>query len=121
MARNRSADIARAERDLRRCENAARLVGNMVGNNNTVTLDLTDLDVAYEYSVKIPQADFKAKMLELNEKIGPALSSINTKIMELVEKLNEYLREAREEQERWEEEQRQAQANSENISKMVDL
>ena len=113
MARDRSGDIADVYHDLNLLGRAAMRLGPMSAENIMITTDLNELGSNYEASAKIPQEDFKTVMLSLNEQIGPSITTINSKISELVSWLNDYLQELLAEQARWEEEQRQAQQRAE--------
>ncbi|SDA60198.1 hypothetical protein SAMN02910275_01477 [Butyrivibrio sp. INlla18] len=105
MAQDRSADIAKINRDINRLARAAETLGKMAMNNMTLTDDLDTLNVDYSFSVKIPQPDFGAKMKALNEHIEPSIRSINDKIVQVLEELQELLAQYEEEQAAWEAEQ----------------
>ncbi len=113
MAQDRSADIARLERDIGRLEDAENKAGEMLQENVILLEDLGDLDDAYKGSVKIPQLDFRARMMDLNREIRPQTCSICGKIGQILSKLRVLLEKYREEQRQYEEEQRQAQKNAE--------
>ena len=113
MAKNRSHEIEQIESDLGKLSRAAMIVEEMQRDNYKVSMDLSDLADALVYSVNIPQEDFKYKMLEINENIGPSLSSINAKISRCVDYLEHLLEQYKAEQEEWEEEQRQKERERE--------
>lgn len=105
MAQDRRADIAKINRDINRLARAAETLGKMAMNNMTLTDDLDTLNVDYSFSVKIPQPDFGTKMKALNEHIEPSIRSINDKIVQVLEELQELLAQYEEEQAAWEAEQ----------------
>ena len=115
MAQDRSGDIARIEIDLDRLHSAQHLIENMLKYDNNLSEKLTALANTYVFSAEIPQNDFQLKMEALNENIGPSLSSISRKISDLIDELNELLEKYRAEQEEWEEEQRRANDNNNEV------
>ena len=60
MAQDRSADIAKINRDINRLARAAETLGKMAMNNMTLTDDLDTLNVDYSFSVKI--INFEAQL-----------------------------------------------------------
>ena len=112
MARDRSGDIARVKRDLSRISEAESVVSNMFGTNKKLSEDLNELGDEYVFSANIPQDDFKMKLLELNHNVDPSLVTINEKLAAFTEKLLDKLRRYEEEQKQWEAEQAAANDNS---------
>ena len=113
MAQNRSHEINQIKRDLGKLKNASMTVLIMLGDNNKLDADLSDLANAYSNSVMIPQEDFQLKMKAMNEDIRPSLNSINDKIGRLTDKLNDLLERYEEEQRQWEEEERERERERE--------
>ena len=113
MAQNRSHEINQIKRDLGKLKNASMTVLIMLGDNNKLDADLSDLANAYSNSAMIPQEDFQLKMKALNEDIRPSLNSINDKIKNLTDELNDLLERYEEEQRKWEEEERERERERE--------
>ena len=112
MAQDRRGDIAKIKRDLAKVSIAKSKIGNMLGENIKVNLDIAHLADAYIESAEIPQEDFKLKMEAINENIPISLKSINEKLSTFVDFLNDLLEKYEEEQRQWEEEQRRKEEST---------
>ena len=112
MASDRSDDIRKVKRDLRRLDEADGIITEMTNSDNKINNELLSLAEKYEYSVIIPQQDFKYKMTALHENVSPSLSSVSKKISDLRSELENLLSELEEEQRKWEDEQKNKSSES---------